>query len=63
MSEPNFDEINAVIAAVSSQRNQLANENALLQAKIAVAQAKIADLENQLKKTGEEPHGEGPPTS
>jgi len=57
-------DLNVILEAVSSQRNSFANEVAVLKGRLAAATAKIADLENQLKtKTGEEPKGEGPPTS
>lgn len=52
MTQP--DEVNALIASLSSQRNNAQNEAALAQARLAVAQAMIADLKAQLEKQKEE---------
>ena len=57
MNQPDINEINAVLTAVSSQRNQFADQVAVLQGRLAAATARIAELEKQLK--GEEP-GEAP---
>ena len=58
--EIDINEINAMLTAVGAQRNLFADQVAVLQGKLAVANTKIADLENQLKKATEKetPNGQ-----
>jgi hypothetical protein len=51
MNTEEIKEANALISAVAAQRNAAHDQVAFLNAKLAVANAKIADLEQQLSKT------------
>ena len=53
--EIDVNEINMTLTAIGAQRNQFADQVAILQGKLAVATAKIADLEKQLEKAKKEP--------